>query len=127
MNTVRSMIGTLVCAMLLAAAGCADRLSAPHQYVVFFPASTADLTPEGKQVVDRVAANARESRPSKVVVEGHADGGTPKDASLANDRARAVLLALSESGVTPVELAQSAPPPGTTGVAARKVVVRFVP
>lgn len=123
----RPLTRTVLILLLLASAGCADRLSKPQDYVVFFPTNTAGLTAEGKQVVDRVAANARDVRPSKVVVEGHADGGTPSDASLANERARTVLLALGEAGVAPVELAQSAPPAGTTGVAAHKVVVRFVP
>jgi len=112
--------------LLLAFGGCTDRLG-QQDYVVFFPTNASNLTPEGRQVVDSVAANARDARPSKVIVEGHADGGTPHDASLANERARSVLLALGEAGVARLELAQSAPPVGTTGVAAHKVVVRFVP
>jgi outer membrane protein OmpA-like peptidoglycan-associated protein len=120
----------LVCAALLATlAGCAAQLQGPRNYLVYFVLDSADLTPEAKQVVATIVEARTEFGPSHITVEGRADGGTPHDATLADERARAVSQALVAAGIDPamIALQPSAPPPGITGVAAHQVTVRFLP
>ncbi|HXQ51219.1 MAG TPA: OmpA family protein [Stellaceae bacterium] len=116
-------------ALLLALGACAGRLSQPQNFVVFFPTNDATLTPQAHTLVTQIASARHDMNPSRVVVEGRADGGTPHDAELADQRARAVIQALVEAGVDPAAIAkeQGAPPVGDTGVAAHQVVVRFLP
>jgi outer membrane protein OmpA-like peptidoglycan-associated protein len=116
-------------AMMAALAGCATHLQEPRDYVVFFVTDTATLTTEAHQVVATIAAARADLNPSRITVEGRADGGTPHDATLADERARTVSRALTDAGVDPTMIAiePSAPPTGTTGVAAHLVTVRFLP
>ena len=114
-------------ALVCLVAGCAQP-EAPRPAVVFFPADSAALTLEGKQVVEKVALTARETKPAKIFIEGHADGGTARDATLANERARTIMNELGRAGVaTPIELSQGAPPTAAAGVEAHKAVIRLVP
>src|ERR1700728_1368507 len=85
--------------LVLLVAGCAGHLSAPRQSVVFFQTDDATLTPEGQQVVAQLASDAKSLHPSRVVIEGRANGGTPHDATLADQRAAEVTHALVEAGV----------------------------
>jgi outer membrane protein OmpA-like peptidoglycan-associated protein len=120
----------MVCAArLVALAGCAAHLREPRNYVVFFVSDSADLTNEAQQVVATIAAARTQLGPSRITVEGKADGGTPHDATLADERARVVSRALVAAGIDPamISLQPSAPLPGITGVAAHQVTVRFLP
>jgi hypothetical protein len=81
---------------------------APKQFDVFFQVGSARLTPEGQQVVDTAVATIRDTKPSSIVVEGEADGGTPKDAQLADQRATTVTNALKTAGVDSTKIAQHA-------------------
>ena len=121
---------TLVCALLLLAlAGCMAHLDQPRNYVVYFVTNDAVLTAEARQVVATIASARRDLNPSRISVEGRADGGTPHDATLADERARAVTQALVGAGIDPamIAIAPSAPPTGITGVDAHQVLVRFQP
>ena len=105
----------------------------PKQFDIFFQVGSARLTPEGKQVVDAIAASARDTKPSSVVVEGEADGTQPKDAQLADQRATAVTGALKAAGVDPAKIAQHsalalpAQTDMTTHISTHKVTVQLVP
>jgi outer membrane protein OmpA-like peptidoglycan-associated protein len=87
------------------------------------------VTQEAHQVIANAATELRSHPPAKIVVEGHADGGTPADASLADQRAIAVIHALVDDGIdaNKIEKLQGAPPAGETGVAAHQVIIRVVP
>jgi outer membrane protein OmpA-like peptidoglycan-associated protein len=126
---VVGMSRALVLALLLALGACAGRLAEPQIFVVYFPTNDAVLTPQAHALATEIAAARRDMNPSRVVVEGRADGGTPHDAELADARARAVARALVDAGVDAALIEQhpGAPPAGETGVAAHQVVVRFVP
>jgi hypothetical protein len=121
----RTIIGTLLAAL----AGCAAHLDEPRNYVVYFVTDTATLTDEAQKVVATIAAARSDLNPTRIAVEGRADGGTAHDATLADDRARVVTRALVAAGIEPTLIAiePSAPPTGVTGVAAHQVVVRFQP
>ena len=118
---------TLGVALVLAA--CTPHLATPREYIVFFETDQARLTPEAQQLIHEVASNARDLHPSKVVVAGRADGGTAHDATLADERAIAVMQALAKEGLAPslLEKEADAPQAGTAGVAAHRVIVRFLP
>jgi len=113
---------------LLALAACAAP-DQPRPFVVFFEKDSADLTPEAQDVIARAAASAHDVAHSKIAVAGLADGSTPHDATLADQRATAVMRALGAQGVPAGELVKQAdaPPTGTTGVAAHKVVITLLP
>jgi hypothetical protein len=70
----------LVAALLIALAACAP-MSGPRHLDVFFLTNEASLTPDGQKVVTEAAKIAKEGKPSRIVVEGQADGGTPSDAA----------------------------------------------
>ncbi|HKX08632.1 MAG TPA: OmpA family protein [Stellaceae bacterium] len=105
----------------------------PKQFDIFFQVGSAKLTPEGQQVVDTAAAAVRDTKPSSVVVEGQADGATPKDAQLADQRATTVTNALKTAGVDPAKVAQHAAlalPANTdaaTHISTHKVTVQLMP
>jgi outer membrane protein OmpA-like peptidoglycan-associated protein len=121
-----------VLALLAALAACMSTSPTPaptaDNFVVYFQTGDASLTPEARQVVANVVA-ASKTRPDKLVVEGHADGGTTTDATLADRRAAAVMRALTDGGIdaTRVIKAPGAPAPGTEGVAAHQVLIHFTP
>src|SRR4029077_6070264 len=99
-------IALLVFSILLGA--CAAEPPQPKQFVVFFQVNSAKLTPEGQQVVDTIVAAIRDGKPSSVVIEGEADGASPRDAQLADQRATTVAGALKAAGVDPSEIVQHA-------------------
>lgn len=105
----------------------------PKQFDIFFQVGSAKLTPEGQQVVDTAVAAVRDTKPSSVVVEGQADGATPKDAQLADQRATTVTNALKTAGVDPTKIAQHAAlalPANTdpaTHISTHKVTVQLMP
>jgi outer membrane protein OmpA-like peptidoglycan-associated protein len=114
---------------LLLAAQCAGEPVGPRRSIVFFETDDAALTPGGQQVVAQVAAEALRFNPSKIIVEGRADGGTPHDAALADQRAAAVMRALTAAGIdaTKIEKRPSVPPPGWEGVAAHQAAITLMP
>ncbi|HXP32007.1 MAG TPA: OmpA family protein [Stellaceae bacterium] len=114
---------------LLLAAQCASEPAGPHRSTVFFETDDAAITPEGQQVVAQIAAEALRLNPSKIIVEGRADGGTPHDATLADQRAAAVMRALTAAGIdaTRIEKRPSVPPPGWGGIAAHQAVITLLP
>ena len=125
----RRLTRMVLAALLAALAGCAAHLQEPRSYLVYFVRDSADLTGEAQQVVATIAEARTKLGPSHITVEGRADGGTPHDATLADERARVVSRALVAAGIDPamISLQPSAPPPGITGVAAHQVTIRFVP
>lgn len=124
-------------AFLAALAGCTQQPSpapsAPRGFTVFFETDKADLTPTGRSIVNEVAAAVHSHRPSKVVVEGQASGGSPHDAELAGQRADSVVSALIAAGVDDAIIDHHAVlvGPATTDpiarVAAQKVLIELVP
>ncbi|HLJ20923.1 MAG TPA: OmpA family protein [Stellaceae bacterium] len=123
--------------LLVLLAGCTASPSPappqPKQFDIFFTVGSAKLTPDGQQVVDAIAAAARDSKPSSITVEGEADGTSPRDAQLADQRATVVTTALKASGVDPAKIAQHAAlalpaqTDLTTHVATHKVTVQLLP
>jgi OmpA family protein len=87
---------------------CATKPPAPQQFDVFFQVNSAKLTPEGQQIVDVMVAAIRNTQPSSVVVEGEADGTTPHDAQLADQRAATVAGALKAAGIDQSKIVQHA-------------------
>lgn len=120
---------SVMAAVLIALVGCVSHPTTPREFTVFFQTGDATATPGAQAVVTRIAKAARETRPSRIVIEGQADGGTARDANLADERADTVLHALVSAGIDASRLDKrpSAPLPGTTGVAAHKVKVTLIP
>ena len=114
---------------LVALAACGTHLDQPRSYLVYFDTDSAALTPAGQRIVGTIATSVHDLGPSKVIVAGRADGSTPHDAALADERATAVMQALAQQGVTAAKIAKEAdaPPSGRSGVAAHQVVVTLLP
>lgn len=115
-------------AILFALAACAH-LEQPRDYLVYFDNDSAALTTDGQRIVATIAAAAHDDAPSKILVAGRADGATAHDATLADQRAVAVMQALTQQGVpaSEIEKQPDAPPSGISGVAAHQVVVTLLP
>ena len=124
-------IALLVFSILLGA--CAAEPPQPKQFVVFFQVNSAKQTPEGQQVVDTIVAAIRDGKPSSVVIEGEADGASPRDAQLADQRATTVAGALKAAGVDPSEIVQHAAlvspaqQDAAAQIATHKVTVQLMP
>ena len=102
-------IGLLVSLILLGACSTTPPPSPPPKQVdIFFQVNSARLTPEAQQVVDTIVAMIRDTKPSSVVIEGEADGASPRDAQLADQRASTVAGALRAAGVDQSKIAQHA-------------------
>jgi outer membrane protein OmpA-like peptidoglycan-associated protein len=121
-------------ALALVVAGCSSALTEQRQSVteqrqsvVFFPTNSSELTPGALKVVQGVADRAVQAQPSAIYVEGHADGGSTRDATLAYERGRTVYRALQVAGVdaNTIRLMQGTPRNEAKGVEAHKAVVRF--
>jgi hypothetical protein len=104
-------------------------LDQPRSYLVYFDNDSATITPDGRRIIGTIVTGIRDTAPSKVVVAGRADGSTAHDATLADQRAVAVMQALTQQGVpaNKVEKEAGAPPSGVNGVAAHQVAVTLVP
>src|SRR5579871_4031164 len=72
-----------------------------HQYNVYFEFDRSSLTPEGRQVVDSVAAAARSDNAVRIQLVGKADlvGTDPYNIALSRRRADAVRAALRADGI----------------------------
>jgi outer membrane protein OmpA-like peptidoglycan-associated protein len=119
----------LAVVLLAGLAACAPKLDQPRSYLVYFDTDSAALTPDGTRVVGEITTAVSDVSPSKVIVAGRADGNTAHDATLADQRAKTVMQALTQKGVPASKLAKEAdaPPSGRTGVAAHQVVVTLLP
>jgi outer membrane protein OmpA-like peptidoglycan-associated protein len=119
----------LAIVLLTTLAACGTKLDQPKSYLVYFDTDSAALTPDGTRVVGTIVDNVNNVSPSKVVVAGRADGNTAHDATLADERATAVMQVLAQKGVpaSKLEKEADAPPGGRTGVAAHQVVVTLLP
>jgi outer membrane protein OmpA-like peptidoglycan-associated protein len=115
--------------LLPALAACGTKLEQPRSYLVYFDTDSADLTQDGQRIVGTIVDAVNDVSPSKVAVAGRADGSTAHDAALADERAAAVMQALTQKGVpaSKLEKEADAPPSGRTGVAAHQVVVTLLP
>jgi outer membrane protein OmpA-like peptidoglycan-associated protein len=113
--------------LALIVAGCSSASAEQRQSVVFFPTNSSELTPGALKVVQRVADHVAQARPSAIYVEGHADGESIRDTTLAYERGRAVSRALQVAGVdaNTIRLMPGAPRNETTGVEAHKAMVSF--
>jgi hypothetical protein len=109
-------------------AACAH-LDQPRDFLVFFDTDSATITPTAQQVIATAAARAHDTSASKILVAGRADGSTAHDATLADQRATAVMQALAQQGIpaAQIEKQPDAPPANQTGVAAHQVVVTLLP
>jgi hypothetical protein len=117
-------------ALLTVLAACSGtKLDQPRSYLVYFDTDSAALTQDGTRIVGTIVTAVNDVSPSKVVVGGRADGNTAHDATLADQRATAVMQALTQQGVpaSKLEKEADAPPGGRTGVAAHQVVVTLLP
>jgi outer membrane protein OmpA-like peptidoglycan-associated protein len=114
-------------AVLLALGACSS--TPPKPYLVFFLSDDGALTPEAQKIVTEIAAQAVAARPSRILVEGYADGATAQETVLAQARADSVAQALVKAGVDGalIQRHAGAPEGGQQGVAARKVQVTVVP
>jgi len=115
--------------LLAALAACGTRLEQPRSYLVYFDTDSAALTQDGQRIVGTIVDAVKDVSPSKVAVAGRADGNTAHDAALADQRAAAVMQALTQKGVpaSKLEKEPDAPPSGRTGIAAHQVVVTLLP
>jgi outer membrane protein OmpA-like peptidoglycan-associated protein len=92
-------------ALLLA--GCGTFLhEAPANFMVFFPASSTELSPEARAVVDKAASAIRGSHPDSVMIA--AGTATGDNLKLAQPRFLAVRQALIADGVADDLIARSA-------------------
>ncbi len=99
---------------------------ASHQYVVFFRDGQAALTSDGDQIVQRIAAAAKQLHPSKVEVIGSNDGLSRGREYVADRRAATVAQSLVKAGIKPTVIARAiSVEPSGTGLNAHRVVVRF--
>ncbi|MGH6797957.1 MAG: OmpA family protein, partial [Roseiarcus sp.] len=125
-----AVIFVAVLTVSAALAACTTTQTAePRAFPVYFQTAKADLTPEARQVVEQAAAAMRDAGPSKIVVEGLADGYAPRDGALADRRAETVARALAAAGVDPAAIEKNAGtvPHPVIPVAAHKVMVQVVP
>ena len=128
----RSIFYVFYAALTLLAA-CTTQPPVARQFTVFFQVNESKLTPEGQQIIDSIVAAVRDGHPSAIEVEGQADGTTPRDAQLADQRATVVTAALKRAGVDQSKINQHAALvlPATsdaaTHVATHKVTVQLVP
>ena len=124
---------TIPVVFLCLLAACATKPPPPKQFDVFFGVGSARLTPEAQQVVNTAVVAIRDTKPSSILVEGEADGASPKDAQLADQRATTVTNALKAAGVDPAKIAQHAAlalPANTdpaTHISTHKVTVQLIP
>lgn len=117
-------------ALLTALAACSGtKLDQPRSYLVYFDNDSATITADGQRVIGTIVTGIKDNSPSKVVIAGRADGSTAHDATLADQRAVAVMQALTQQGVAASKLEKEAgaPPSGVTGVAAHQVAVTLLP
>lgn len=102
----------VVVALMLGLAGCSawNFASAPPDvFVVFFFDQSTDLSPDGRQIIDKVAAAAHLSPEKIVQLTGPSTKVTPGyDPGLAEPRIHAVELALQANGVSPDRMVRSA-------------------
>jgi hypothetical protein len=113
-------------ALMVALAGCASNLPS---YPVFFNPDATALTPDAQRVVVEIAHRSAAEHPSKIIVEGQADGATSQETVLAEARAGRVADALAAAGIDPARIERRPGVPAATdsGVSARKVLVTLVP
>jgi outer membrane protein OmpA-like peptidoglycan-associated protein len=80
----------------------------PEHFVVFFSPWSANLDANGKQVVDRVGAYARQRPGAAVTVNGYASTVGPADANqtLSEQRTKTVVDAIVAAGVSPNRIAR---------------------
>ncbi len=89
-------------ALLLAGMLAACSATAPTSvfYLVFFPSDSTELSPIGRDVVNKAAEDARKQAARQITVNGYADnvGRLDYNVDLSERRAAAVKQALIESG-----------------------------
>ena len=119
--------------VMLVVAGCATQPSQSRVFDVFFDSNSASLSPDAHGIVGQIASAARSDRPARIVVDGHAIGGKPGDAKIANERADAVVQALIAQSVDPstiekqATLVKPATPLVADRVAGQKVQIELLP
>src|SRR5579863_5506147 len=126
-GTMRTATAVMSIAAMLALAGCGATQTAqqaePRAFVVYFQTGSAELTPEGRQIVGEIATAARNAERPEITVEGVADR-TSTDRDLTARRTAAVESALRTDGVTDAMVTLRSPDPADgQGIAARRVQV----
>jgi len=83
------------------------RVQVPSRYLVFFEFDRADLTPEGRQVVQQAATASKTNNVVRLEVTGHADrsGSDAYNQRLSQRRAATVKTELVRSGVREADIA----------------------
>jgi outer membrane protein OmpA-like peptidoglycan-associated protein len=117
--------------LALLLAGCTTaHLTQPVQFAVFFHAYSSDLTPSGQTVIAIASKTIDKDNPSKILIEGHADGGDAANLMLADQRATTVANALIAAGVSSSIIEKQAPTANDSpddAVMAHKVIVTLEP
>ena len=125
----------LILAAALAVAGCSawNFVSGPPSvFVVFFPDTSTDLTPAGKEIASKVAAAAHMAPEKIVQLTGPSTAVAPGyDPSLAEPRIHAVELALQADGVSTDRMVRASETTNGVNVksdpsAAQRVEIRLV-
>jgi outer membrane protein OmpA-like peptidoglycan-associated protein len=99
---------------------------ASHQYVVFFRDGQAALTSDGDQIVQLIAAAAKQLHPGRIEVIGSNDGLSRGRVNVAARRAATVAQSLVKAGIKPTVIARAiSVEPSGTGLNAHRVAVRF--
>ena len=85
----------------------APRVQVPSRYLVFFEFDRADLTPEGRQVVQQAATASKTNNVVRLEVTGHADrsGSDAYNQRLSQRRAETVRSELVRNGVRAADIA----------------------
>ena len=85
----------------------APRAQVPSRYLVFFEFDRADLTPEGRQVVQQAATASKTNNVVRLEVTGHADrsGSDAYNQRLSQRRAETVRTELVRNGVREADIA----------------------
>jgi len=115
--------------LFLAFGACALPMTEPRQFVVYFLTDDPNLTKTGHEVVEQIAAAARDANPAIVEVEGEAGGGAPIDQRLASERADTVIHEMIAAGVNGkiIEKKAVVVPAAAPSVSQHQVNVRLLP
>jgi outer membrane protein OmpA-like peptidoglycan-associated protein len=125
----------LLAVCVLAIAGCtmtkpAAKPQMPQTFLLFFPASSADLTPDAHAIVDQAAEKAKQLKPSTIAIAGYVyNVGDPKDNErMAARRVDAVEKAMVADGVDPklfLRLPLGAPEDSVGQTGDRRIEIRL--
>jgi len=134
-HTPIAPLRALLAIFVVAIAGCtmlkpAAKPQMPQTFLLFFHASSADLTPEAQAIVDQAAEKAKQLKPSTIAIAGYAYNlGDPKDNErMAARRVDAVEKAMVADGIDPklfLRLPLGAPDDSVGQTGDRRIEIRL--